>query len=479
MTTSHLKSAAIALTLALLLGGCSENGNSAPGTGISEPNYFDETSTTQSESSLSSSESGDSSNDSSEGSESTESSSDGSASSSFEYLTEDDKAVREILSEILPGAQEIARLFRDVGTDGASYLELSRNGIDYNGAFYEVTENSRTQPNGLFPMPQTSGEIEQLLRRYFTERTIDRFMEDIHPGKFTTDLNGYTVVMDIGDKYLGSAALLEIDGKLYGRSREIAAFESIGKIKVEDVNSLERTDTSIMFHFDNDDQWDRIGVILFENGSWKFDYFGRAGFIPEMPDPAEYTDEDRELQAILEELSPAVTIAGWDGYGVYGGDKYQFIFPGEKYAEDYNSMPVGKTYDPKIEYPQTIAELEELLFKYFTRQRVDEFMAGVCKATMSENSDGTYTVVPEDENSYCQFLEIDGKLYVHTIYRGGAGEPVPGTAQIIEKTDDHIKFSYIHSSMAGYFSDEGLIKYERGGWRMSYHFRGFILDDPE
>lgn len=469
MTRSHLTISAIALSCALLLGGCGENRNSAPRTDISDSNYSDEASTTQSEESSDSSESGKSSS---------VSSSDGSASSSFEYLTEDDKAVREILSEILPGAQEIARLFHDVGTDGARYLELCGNGVDYNETFYEITENSRTQPNGLFPVPQTRDELEALLRRYFTERTIDRFMEDVHSGKFTTDINGDTVVIDTAE-YPGGAALLDIDGKLYGLSRESGVFESIGKIKIEDVNSLERTDTSIMFHFDNDDQWDRIGVILFENGSWKFDYFGRRGFIPEMPDPATFTDEDKELQAILDELSPAITIAGWDGYGVYGGDKYQFIFPGEKYAEDYNSMPVGKTYDPKIEYPQTIAELEELFLKYFTQQRVDEYMACVCKATMSENSDGTYTVVSEDENSYCQFLEIDGKLYVHTIYRGGAGEPVPGTAQIIEKTDDHIKFSYIHSSMAGYFSDEGLIKYERGGWRMSYHFRGFILDDPE
>lgn len=478
MTTSHLKSAAIALTLALLLGGCSENGNSAPGTGISEPNYSDETSTTQSESSLSSSESGDSSNDSSDGSESTESSSASSTSSTVEYLTEDDKAVREILSEILPGAQDIARIFHDVGTDGAKYPKLVQNGVDYDGVYYEVTENSRTQPNGLFSVPQTRAEVESLLRRYFTERTIDRFMKDIHPGKFTTDTNGDTVVIDT-DKYPGIAALLEIDGKLYGRSRESSFFDALDDIKVEDATVLERSETSIMFHFYADYPRNRIGVILYENGSWKFDCFGSVGFIPEMPDPATFTDEDKELQAILNELSPAITIAGWDGYGVYGGDKYQFIFPGEKYAEDYNSMPVGKTYDPKIEYPQTIAELEELLFKYFTRQRVDEFMAGVCKATMSENSDGTYTVVPEDENSYCQFLEIDGKLYVHTIYRGGAGEPVPGTAQIIEKTDDHIKFSYIHSSMAGYFSDEGLIKYERGGWRMSYSDNGFVLDDPE
>lgn len=478
MTTSHLKSAAIALTLALLLGGCSENGNSAPGTGISEPNYSDETSTTQSESSLSSSESGDSSNDSSDGSESMESSSASSTSSTVEYLTEDDKAVREILSEILPCAQEVARIFDDIGTDGARYLELSRNGVDYNGAFYEITDDSRTQPNGLFPMPQTRDEIETLLHRYFTERTIDRFMKDIHPGKFTTDTNGDTVVIDT-DKYPGIAALLEIDGKLYGRSRESSFFDALDDIKVEDATVLERSETSIMFHFYADYPRNRIGVILYENGSWKFDCFGSVGFIPEMPDPATFTDEDKELQAILNELSPTITIAGWDGYGVYGGDKYQFIFPGEKYAEDYNSMPVGKVYDSDIEYPQNIAELEKLFLEYFTQKEADGYMTSTCKATMTENSDGTYYVVPEGEISDRQFIEIEGKLYVRTNYRGSAGEPVPNTAQVIEKTDDHIKFSYIHSSMAGYFSDEGLIKYERGGWRMSYYFRGFVLDDPK
>lgn len=457
MTRSRLKTTAIALALALLLGGCAENKNSAPKT----DNYSDETVTSQNE----------------ESSVSSESLSDSSISSSAEELSEDDKELRRILSEILESAQEVDRIFRDIGDGGAKYPELVSNGVDYNGYFYEITEKTRTQPNGLFPVPQTRGEIESLLRRYFTDRTIEYFMDAVHSGAFSTDINGDAVVMDTDTGYFGSAALLDIDGKLYGRSTDDGIFDSIADIKIEDVSVTERTGTSITFNFKTNDPTTSAGVLLYENGSWKFDYFGREGFIPEMPDPADYTAGDKELQAILDELSPGLEIAGWDGYGVYSGDKYKFLFPGQDHAQDYTLMPVGKTANEKNEYPQTVGELELLFLKYFTQQRVDGYMTGVCKAAMSENPDGRYTVVPETENLYCQFIEIDGKMYVRNNYVGGAGTPVLSTAQIMEKSEDRIKFSYVHSSMEGYFSTEGLIKYERGGWRLSYCFSGFVLDD--
>lgn len=465
MTRSHLKSTAAALACALLLGGCAVKQDPAPNTDISAPNYSDEASTTQSKESSGSSENGESSPDSS-------------ASSSSEYLTENDKELRLILSEILEGAQEVERIFRDVGDSGAKYPELSGNGVDYNGYFYEITEKTRTQPGGLLSVPQTRDELETLLRRYFTDRTIEYFMEWIHPGKFTTDINGNTVVINT-DQY-GNAALLDIDGKLYGRSSESYSFDALDDIKVEDANVLERSETSIMFHFYADYPENRIGVILYEDGSWKFDCFGGQGFIPEMPNPADYTAEDKELQAVLDELSPGLEIAGWDGYGVYGGDEYKFLFPGEDYEQDYTLMPVGKAKNEKIEYPQTIDELKSLFLEYFTQQCVDGYMTGVCKATMTENPDGTYTVVPEDEKSYRQFVEINGKIYVRTNYVGGSGTPVWSTAQITEKSGDRIKFSYVHSGLGDYYNAEGLIKYERGGWRMSYSsHHGFVLDDQE
>lgn len=462
MTRSYLESMAIALACALLLGGCAEKQNSAPKT----ENYSDEASATQSE-------------ESEKSSVSSESSPDSSASSSSEYLTEEDKELRLILSEILQSAQEVDRIFRDIGDSGAKYPELVSNGVDYNGVFYQITEKTRTQPNGLFSVPQTRDGLETLLRKYFTDRTIEYFMEAIHPGKFSTDINGNTVVMDTDTDHSGSAALLDIDGKLYGRSTEDGIFDSIADIKIEDVNVLKKTENSIMFHFQTDDPTTSVGVLLYENGSWKFDYFGGQGFIPEMPNLADYTAEDKELQAILDELSPAIEIAGWDGYGVEGS-RYEFLFPESDYAADYSLMPVGNTSNGKIEYPQNISELEELYLEYFTQECVDGYMAGVCKATMSENPDGTYTVVPEDKNSYRQFVEINRKLYVRTNYVGGSGTPVWSTAQITEKSEDRIKFSYVHSSMADYYNAEGLIKFERGGWRMSYSsHHGFVLDDPE
>lgn len=456
MKRSRLRSAAPALAIALLLGGCSKEENP-----VSSDYFSDEASTTQSENSSSSSESVESS-----------------STSSVRELSADDQALRLILSEILEGAQEVDRLFRGgLATDGAKYHGLLANGEVSRNEFYEITENARTQPNGLFPAPRTRDEIEQLLRRYFTDRTIKYYMDLIHSGKFSTDSDGNTVVTDDNDDFFSFASLLEIDGKLYGRSG-YDTYRTLSNIKLDDTIVTERTDTSIKFIYREHDGKYTDGVLLYENGSWKFDFFGWFGFIPEMPDPATYTDDDKELQAILDELEPGRTICEWRFFGARTPDRFDFHIQPGGYDETYFLLPLEEaTSAGDIYYPQTIDELEQLLLKYFTRNMVDNsFMSNACKGIMTENPDGTYTVTLDPECGkyikYPMFLEIDGRMYSLYSMRDLMPDVIWNTAQIIEKTDSFIRFKYIESALGEYYEEEGLIKYERGGWRLNMDDRG-------
>lgn len=387
--------------------------------------------------------------------------------------TKEDLRLREILRDLSANAVELDGIFTEkteLSSNKISY-RVKVNEVDYRGPYYLITDEDRTQPNGLFAMPKTKSELEAMLLTTFTRRAVQSYLQRVGSGIFVTDTDAGTVINETNNAH-GHKTFLEIDGRLYYDMSDSSIFKWYCDPETAYITS--QTDKTIRFSYSGTGDWDEsTGIIIFEDGGWKLDFFGAGssvGFIPELP--TEFTEEDNELNDILNKLSAAVTLRGWFYNGAYTTQGGIFKSSGDpdSYGYEYSLLPKDeKDRNGVLNYPQSCKEVEELLLKYFTKEIADQFTRSVEKGTMTENPDGTFTVTTESGDKYLPaFLEIDGKMYVRDRYRGGPGAPVWGTAQITEKTSEKIKFTIIYEMNNDFFPGKGSIKYERGGWKLNY-----------
>ncbi len=195
--------------------------------------------------------------------------------------------------------------------------------------------------------------------------------------------------------------------------------------------------------------------------------------------PTEFTEDDKELQEILKGLWPAADeinkmFTGVDTVNMI----YTFKFSDFEYQ--YCPIPENMLTQPGglFTVPQTYAEMEELLLEYFTEQAVEKYMMEVNKGSLTENPNGTFTLKPDNTEKGCTpFIEIGGKMYCRVGAMDSGFNINCETAKVIDKTDDLIRFSflayhgdpdYINNPQFSW-NEEGLLKYERGGWKLNYH----------
>lgn len=193
--------------------------------------------------------------------------------------------------------------------------------------------------------------------------------------------------------------------------------------------------------------------------------------------PSEFTEEDLELQNILEQLSPGEELRNRFLYG-FDGTEYTFTFNYDpEFDGSYILVPAGKSQSGLM-YPQTRDEMFKLLLKYFTFNAADSFMDEVQGVAADKNPDGTYSVISIVDASFPTFIATkDGMYRRKAEAQAGGAVPLWNTARVISKTEDSIKFSYVIDETGEYRSSEGLIKLERGGWRLNYCRDGFELED--
>lgn len=383
-------------------------------------------------------------------------------------LSADDQELQGILSGMLDEARDIDGMFYKMSAHGEEYgfKYINTNGVP--NIYYLVTSGLGTEPNGLFAFPQNRGEMESLLQKHFSERAVKTYMSEFSTGSMTKNSDGtYAVETDSGHL----TAFIEINGKLFycpnDLTRELDFDPNTAKV-------ISKTDKTITFNFTPINDWnDNEGALVYENGGWKLNHFGRDGFIPEYP--TEYTAEDEELQKILEELAPNYTISGWFNTAGEYSDAYYFEFPelDSDYITFYYKLPTGTFANGKEKYPQSYDELEALLLKYFTQETVDYYMERVCRGTKTEISNenfsyskGSYSVTIDRQitDTVPRIIEIDGEMYYEVFEKSGSGSPNYDTAKVISKTDNSIDFSYVQNEF-GYYETSEKIKFERGGWK--------------
>lgn len=288
-------------------------------------------------------------------------------------------------------------------------------------------------------------------------------------GILVTDTDGSTVINETSKGY-GHKTFLEIDGRLYHDMSD-SIFKWYCDPKTAHVISKTDKTTRFSYHSTSVDWDESTGIIVYEDGGWKLDFFGAGngvGFIPELP--TEFTEEDNELNDILNELSAVESLCGLFYNGAFTGQYVRFKSSNnpDGYELEYSLLPKDEWY------PQTCKEIEEILLKYFTEEIAADFMRRADKRTMTENPDRTFTVTTESGDQYLStFLEINGQMYIRISNKGGPAMPVWGTAQVTEKTSDSIKFIIIYEMYNDFFPGKGSIKYGRGGWRLSYDLEDY------
>lgn len=405
------------------------------------------------------------SSDSSESSNSSE--------SNGEY-TAGDIELQGLLKELVPKAEEIDGMFNDLSPSGDKFIfrvgDPVRNENYLEMDYYLIPKDQRTA-NGLFAIPQSRDEMEHLVSQYFSTQAAEFYMSYVRPCIMAANADRtYTVELDSGAGFELDFArgFFEINGGMYFTP---SPHEYHGMcIDCETARIIRQTDEIIIFTYQDynyyaDVYYQRNGVLVNEDGAWKLDYYPYNGF-PLMPD--EYTEQDLELQKILETLSPGNKVATtllFNNAPAYG-DTYYFILPGNR------KLPYLKYIDvsgpqPSVNHPKSLAELEETLLEFFTEESAQYYMSLVGKGTMTDNGDGTYNVKSVGALNPV-YIEIDGKMFYRTYFPNGDWGKFNYTAKVVEWTDDTITYTYVSVMSGGFGTESRTLKFERGGWKMNY-----------
>lgn len=383
----------------------------------------------------------------------------------------DNAAVKSALDDLLPKAAEIDGMFAKMNIDGDTLTFNMGGDPNEHKNYYQIPEGKRTEPNGLFEVPRTYAGMEELLGECFSSHGAASYMEYVSKGTLTEKSDGtYDFMPDSGYEVY-EPIFIEANGRMY-RSYFMSSNDNFGQ-GLDTAKFTDKTNNAMEFEYTGIDKYtdyfaDKNGVLVKENGEWKLHYDRDMEFLPV------FTEEDLELQGILKELAPGHEVFQWIFNGGWGDTEYNFFFgEDQQYGNVYYPLPKGKAhYYDRLENPQSYEDMRQLLNRYFTKASAEGFMNYVGKGAMTERADGSYLVTLEDFSSGTEapsLIEIDGKMYIAQILRGGIAAPDFENAKIIEKTDNTITFS------CGGIN--GLIKREENGWRLNYAYRGMIEDD--
>lgn len=378
----------------------------------------------------------------------------------------EDKELQNFLTDMLPKARELDNLFTGgIDANGVEYVFIYDDEYKSKASYYPVTEAVTTKPDGIFTVPQSRQGFEELLSEHFSRRAVRSYMNNISSGTATQNQDGtYLITTDQGRL----TTFIEINGQLYGKhsyDKERLDFDP------STASIISQTDNTVKFSYTKGGTRHEDGCLVYEGGD-KLNFFYWGGFITEYP--TEFTAEDEELQDILNALSPGETIQYW--FNSTGENRYalHFVFDGLEDDENlpayYYKLPTGKFDGGKESYPGSYSELQTLLLKYFTQKTADQFMQTADKGTVTSVSDNIYHVKTEKSlisiDDIPHVIELDGEMYYMVTQKSGAASTLRDSAQMISRTDDTINYSCL-SLYIDYLPYTGILKYERGGWKMA------------
>ncbi len=205
-------------------------------------------------------------------------------------FTEEDLKFQAELKELVNAAEDIDRMFRDMGYAPGMKFRYYFDGDKehyYEAEYFEISKDRRTEL-GLFAVPQSYDEMEELVTRYFSERASLSYMVYAAKGRLTENDDGtYRIDLVKGSGY---PKFVEIDGRMYRAAESKSGGLGIdcGTAKI-----IRKSENSIEFSYWGHDYSkpyqggaayaERNGSVTIENGVIKLQYIFGNGFIPEIP----------------------------------------------------------------------------------------------------------------------------------------------------------------------------------------------------
>lgn len=198
--------------------------------------------------------------------------------------------------------------------------------------------------------------------------------------------------------------------------------------------------------------------------------------------PFELTDEDRALQAFLEESAPEA----WRYYDLYTSGYVRGIpFPAEGDGEHESvitvTFPWGDGFSVEYallseELPQTVQALETELKKIFSENAVSEYLQSVEKADFEKIGENEYAVTVSGDFAPL-LLGLNGRMYRIDSSRGGFLSPEWTTAKIVGQTETELVFVYLGYAMSDtdMLAGLGRLKNEEG-WKFDWFDFGMPIE---
>lgn len=283
MTKLHKTLTSLLLTAVLLLSGCSKQepasvsnsdtniSSDIPDSTSPQSTDFSDSTTTEPESSAYSENSESSSSESRELIIPTE-------------FTEEDRELQKILKELWPAVFDINLMFRGSSAINESIIVKYS---DYKSYYCLIPENMKS-PNGIFTVPQTYDEMEELLLKYHTERSAEKYMREVNRGELTENPDG-TYNLTVYDTDKGRTPFIETDGRMYCN---IGVIGGAHGLDCDTAKVIEKTDDLIHFSCviylgeldyknENGLAWNADGFLKYERGGWKLNYHRDTRFAME------------------------------------------------------------------------------------------------------------------------------------------------------------------------------------------------------
>lgn len=190
----------------------------------------------------------------------------------------------------------------------------------------------------------------------------------------------------------------------------------------------------------------------------------------------EFTDEDRELQGILDELDNAWEIfITLKNFPICEEENAAIVIP---QPEDGLEHTYSLLSDKELPF-STIDEMKAEMSKYFTEEAIETYckLIGAARGEIVSEDEGVYTVnfadglVYDDNGGFYyipQLIELNGRMYRLQAYGSYLSSIDTSLVKVLSKSEDEIIFAFIYGMYDEKYTGKGIVKYENGGWKYGW-----------
>lgn len=190
----------------------------------------------------------------------------------------------------------------------------------------------------------------------------------------------------------------------------------------------------------------------------------------------EFTDEDRELQGILDGLDNAWKIfITLKNFPICEEENAAIVIT---QLEDGLEHTYSLLSDKELPF-STIDEMKAEMSKYFTEEAIESYckLIDAARGEIVSEDEGVYTVnfadglVYDDNGEFYyipQLIELNGRMYRLQAYASYLSSIDTSLVKVLKRSEDEIIFAFIYGIYTEKYTGKGIVKYENGGWKYGW-----------